>query len=249
MILEDSYISFVNLDSRKDRLVRMENTLATAGLHAVRTRGMLPEEYQDSPDRIRCMLRRPQKGAIGCHFSQVKIMQTALQLNRHAFVMEDDLVICSDFQKRMAWIEAWSWSNQWDVLWMGATFHVNPPWWHKDDLGRDAETTDVPNMMRTYGAFSTHAYIVHRDSIEKILSMIEDVLPESMGIDWAFIQIQPKLRTFSFVPGMMIQYDNQSNIGKGMTMFSNFKKLGPYWFQNLMTDFDPKTFNWHECQR
>lgn len=250
MILDQCYISYVNLDARVDRLTRMRETLAKAGIKgAIRTRGILPHEYKGDPARIKCMLSRPQKGAIGCHFSQVKIMERALQEGKHAFVMEDDLVFCSDFQERMRWITAWSWSHDWDVLWLAGTFHVNPPWWHKDDLGKDAETTDVPNMMRTFGAFCTHAYIVNVASIERILGMIDEILPLSMGIDWAFIQIQPKLRTFAFVPGCVIQYDNESNIGKGMTIFSNFKKLGPYWYQELMTDFNPLTFDWHEAQR
>jgi hypothetical protein len=32
-----------------------------------------------------------------------------------------------------------------------------------------------------------------------------------------------------------------------MTHFSGFKKLGPYWWQVRMRDFDPTAFNWHEA--
>ncbi len=68
-----------------------------------------------------------------------------------------------------------------------------------------------------------------------------------MGIDWAFIQLQPQLYAYAFVPGSVIQYDNKSNIGSGMTIFSNFKKLGPYWFQDELRGFLPDKFNWHEA--
>ena len=248
-ILENSYISFVNRDDRPDRLIRMENTLKEVGLEAVRTRGMLPTEYSGSPEKIKCMLSRPQKGAIGCHFSQVSIMKTAHQKGKHAFVMEDDLIFCQDFKDRMAYMDRFCSTHPWDVLWMAGTFHVNPPWWHKEDLGRDAEQTDDWRMMRTYGAFCTHAYIVNRDSIPKILQWIDEILPLSMGIDWAFIQIEPRLHTYAFVPGSIIQYDNRSDIGKGVTLFSNFKRLGPYWYQEYMNDFDPVCFQWHEATR
>lgn len=248
MILENSYISFVNLDHRNDRLQRMQESLAKLNLSATRTRGMLPSEYQGPPEKIACMLSRPQKGAIGCHFSQVQIMTEALRLGRHAFVMEDDLIFCSDFYRRIAIIDEFVSRHEWDVIWLGGTFHINPPWWHKKDLGLDAEVTDNPRIMRTYGAFSTHAYIVRHSSIERILYQIDELLPLSMGIDWAFIQIQPTLFSYAFVPGCIAQYDNQSDIGQGITYFSGFKKLGPYWFQDNMESFDPTTFDWHEAR-
>ncbi len=255
MILENSYCSFVNLDSRPDRLNVMKQTLARAGIQATRTRGMLPSEYKGDLAKIRCMLNRPQKGAIGCHFSQVSIMEEALRRKRHAFVMEDDLVFCSDFKERMAIIDNYCKAHPWDVIWLGGTFHINPPYWHKANLGRDAELTTHPRIIRTYGAFSTHAYIVNGGSIAKILMMIDFLLPLSMGIDWAFIQIQPRLYTYAFVPGCIKQLDGESNIGvnrdgsPGFTRFSSFSKLGKYWYQDNMCDFDPATYDWHEAKR
>lgn len=251
-LLLDSYISFVNLSHRTDRLQRMHSSLLKAGLHAVRTPGMLPEQamiYSEQPSRCLVMLKRT-PGAIGCHFSQVAIMQEALRQRKHAFVMEDDLVFCSDLHRRLDHMNKFIATHSWDVLWLGGTFHVNPPWWHKEQpLCRDAEQTDDYRMMRTYGAFCTYAYIVNRDSVLKVLKLLDSILHLSMGIDWAFIQLQPQLHTYAFVPGCCIQYDNKSDIGKGMTIFSGFKKLGPYWFQNRMEDFNPTTFDWKEAKR
>lgn len=247
-LISDSYASFVNLDHRTDRLERMKASLQKVGIEAVRTRGMLPAEYVGDPAKVQVMRNRT-PGAIGCHFSQVNVMRKALWKRSHAFVMEDDLVFCQDFHERMGIMEAFLQGRDWDVIWLGAMFHINPPWWHKTGLGRDAERTDHPRILRTYGAFSTHAYIVNRESIQKVLQMLDDIVSKSMGIDWAFIQMQPSLQTFAFVPGMVIQYDNKSDIGNGMTIYSNFKKLGPYWFQDRMEDFDPATFNWAEANR
>lgn len=247
MLLDDSYISFVNLDHRKDRLDRMLKTLASASLSAERTRGMLPSEYKGDLSRVKVMMDRT-PGAVGCHFSQVSIMEKAREKGKHAFVMEDDLIICSDFQKRIGMIEKFTSSRPWDVIWLGGTFHINPPWWHKADLGRDAELTSDPHMLRTYGAFCTYAYIVNRTSLDRILFLLDEILPVSIGIDYAFIQLQPALQTFAFVPGCMTQYDNRSDIGKGMTMFSGFAKLGPYWYQDRLENFDPTTYNWHEAR-
>jgi len=227
----------------------MRVSLAKANLRAVRTRGMLPSEYKGDPARVEVMRNRT-PGAIGCHYSQVKIMTQALVFQKHAFVMEDDLEFCTDFQKRMVMIEAFCSTRPWDIIWLGGTFHVNPPWWHKKTLGRDAETVPgCPHFMRTYGAFCTYAYIVNATSLATVLQRLEEQVPTSIGIDYAMIQMQPELLTYAFVPGCITQYDNKSDIGKGMTIFSGFAKLGPYWYQKTLEGFNPSTYNWHEAQR
>lgn len=265
---ENTYIAYINLDHRLDRLLHMEKELGKASIKAVRQRGMLPQEYRGDESKVAAMRART-PGAIGCHYSQVKVMQTALEKGKHAFVMEDDLVFCDDFPERMLYIEAFLETNPWDIMWLGATFHVNPPYWHTGrnfDLpltevrGRDAELTSVPRILRTYGAFCTYAYIVNKDSIAKVLTMLDSIVHLSMGIDWAMINLQPHLFTYAFVPGSIKQMDNPSDIGKpsgnrkAFTYFSNFSKINgtaeksKYWWQKKMTDFDPLTFDWKEAK-
>jgi len=226
----------------------MRETLARVGIIATRTRGMLPTEFQVPKRKVQVMQNRT-PGAIGCYASQYNVMCETLRQGKHAFVMEDDLVFCEDFHKRMEYMTCFFETHTWDVLWLGGTFHVNPPYWHTQDLRRDAECTDDPRVMRTYGAFSTHAYIVNKNSLQRILILLDDWMERSMGIDWSFIQFQPSIYAYAFVPGCVIQYDNQSDIGRGMTRFSGFAKLGPYWFQPKMEDFDPEKFDWHEAHR
>lgn len=260
-MIENLYAAFVNLDSRRDRLVHMTGQLKRVGITADRIRGMLPQEYKGDPEKVKVMHNRT-KGAIGCHFSQVKIMENALAQNKHAFVMEDDLIFCEDFQERLKYIDEFTKTHEWSLIWLGATFHVNPPHWHTGKnpeligttMTRDAELTDDPRMIRTYGCFSTYAYIVNVESIEKILKLLDDHVHESMGIDWLFIKLQPQLKTYSFVPGCVKQMDNKSDIGKGYTIFSGFAKLNgtiensKYWWQNKMREFDPLAFDWKECK-
>lgn len=258
-LLENSYASFINLDYRKDRLIHMQKELTKAGIAAERTKGMLPNEYKGDKKKVEVMMQRT-PGAVGCHMSQVNIMAKALSLNKHAFVMEDDLVFCEDFLKRLEYIEKFLSTHNWDLLWLGGTVHINPPYWHtgkNPDLlgtkvGRDAEPTDDPRIIRTYGAFSTYAYIVNVKSIEKILNLLDSVVHESMGIDWAFIKLQPQLLTYMFLPGCVKQMDNPSDIGKphangkqAFTYFSQFEKsTGPYFWKKRMEEFDTKTIRW-----
>lgn len=258
------HCSFVNLDHRKDRLLHMFSALNKAGINASRTRGVLPSEVHEDLTPFKTMLDRT-PGALGCHLAQVDIMKESLIRRKNAFVMEDDLIFCSDIQDRFDYIEKFLSSHEWDIFWLGGTYSVAPPYWHKHGhnseltqcrctLGRDAECTDDPRIMRTYGCFSTFAYIVNVNSIPKILKLIEENVHFSIGIDFLFIYLQPILKTYSFAPGCVFQIDNISDIGSGMTYFTPFLKINgtlensAYVYQDRMEDFDPSTFNFAEAK-
>lgn len=258
-LISNSYISFVNLDSRRDRLKHMQRELKRVGINAIRQRGIPWRECDQNNVKYRTMLNRT-PGALGCHLSQVTVIQKAFEAGKHAFVMEDDLIFCADFHERIKYIENYLQDKPWDILWLGATFHT-PSFWHPKGpsqmrpdcsarLGKDFENTSDPRIKRTYGAFCTYAYIVNHTAIEKVLGMLDKHLHESIGIDWLMIKIQPQLQCFAFVPGSVKQMDNLSDIGTGMTMFSGFSRLNGtvensrYWFANNMNDFNPNTFTW-----
>jgi hypothetical protein len=175
-------------------------------------------------------------------------METALWAGKHALVMEDDLVFCSDFWERMAIIEEFTNTHEWDVFWLGGTYHYRPTWHnlrngrhtHEDmqhcscDWGIDWTNTDDKRIRRTFGAWSTHAYIVNVKSIEKVLGMLDENLHLSQGIDHNFLRLEPFLHTYAFVPGIVKQIDSQSDIGNGVTEFSRFESLGRHWWADRM---------------
>lgn len=254
----DAFIGYLNLDVRTDRNEHMKTELARVGISAERIRGRLPHEFDLSDPQTMVMKNRT-AGAIGCHFGQLEIMQRAFLENKDAIVFEDDLVFCSDLQERLDYIQNFlNKEGDWDVFFLGGTVHVNPPYWHKVGhspdlqmctctLGRDAETTSDPHILRTYGAFSTHAYIVNKKSMPKIFKFFDENVHLSMGIDWLFILMQPQIKAFNFVSGCVKQMDNMSNIGNGVTVFSGFSRLGEYWWTDRMSDFNPNNFNWAEA--
>lgn len=258
-MLSNTYASFVNLDHRPDRLAHMEKQLGRIGMKAERTRGMLPNEVNARPEDIAVMQART-PGAIGCHFSQMSVVRKAYEQGMNALVMEDDIIFCEDFNLRLEYIENWMNKNEWDVFWLGASFHV-PPFWHpfgrsgmapdcSANLGRDCETTKDPRIIRTFGAFATFAYVVNFNSMPRIFELFDVNLKHSIGIDWLYIKLQPQLKCFSFVPGCVRQMDNRSDIGTGDTIWSGFLKLNgtfensAYVYQERMTDFDPTKFKW-----
>lgn len=256
---ETIYASYCNLDERVDRNEGMIKELARVDLEIpiVRTRSFPWKELYDSYDdamkeRVNVMFKRT-PGAIGCHFSQVAIMEEALRQGRHAWVMEDDVRFCNDMPARLKIIFTYLNQHEWDILFFGGTYHIEPTW-HKSVegkhthpdmqvcnclLNRDWEETLHPAINRVYGAFSTHSYLVNKNRIQHVLNLLDTNLPLSMGIDWIMIKEQPNLNCYAFNPGCVIQYDNPSNIGDGISRFSGFRSLGNHWFSKSMDKYIP----------
>jgi len=261
------------MDHRVDRLTSIKGQLdrfPELFSGAVRHRGRKPHEVLDEGlatiEQVGVMMRRTE-GAVACHFGQVEIMREALKQGKSSVVLEDDCIMCDDLPKRIEYIENWVNTKEpsFDVIWLGASFHCNPPYWHRKggsmdmrsncsaELGYDAKLTDDARMVRTYAAFATFAYIVNKNSIPKIFDLFDVNIHKSIGIDWLFCLLQPQLKCFSFVPGCVKQMDNQSDIGNGITRWSGFLQLNgtpensAYVFQERMEDFDPTKFDWHEC--
>jgi GR25 family glycosyltransferase involved in LPS biosynthesis len=259
LIFNDCLKLYINLDSRTDRKLHMEQSLKLAGFESERIRGIDWHECNLSNPQFAGMVKRGTLGAIGCHQSQVSCMRRALKENKSVLIMEDDLVFCEDFLDRIKIVEDFCNNNSWDVIFLGGTVHAPVPEWHtkghtnteltsKDcncNLGVDIERVEgSKHIFKAYGVFSTYCYLVNLDSIPKILSLFDKHVHTSMGIDWLFIKLSPQMNNFVFLSGCTRQYNNQSNIGNGVTNFDAFKNLGQHWFTNKLEDFDPLTIKW-----
>lgn len=241
------YARYINLEHRKDRNDHMQKELARVGVEADRHPAMFYMDMNFMDPKYRTMFNRT-PGAIGCYASQVQVMLDAYDDGKHAMVLEDDLVFCSDFKKRLKIIETFMEKVEWDVIWLGGTYHRDKPYWHSlphnkllhdCPCGIDADymKCGYKHFVQTFGAFSTHAYIVNHKSINKIVCLLEESISTSIGIDFSFIRLQPQLRTYAFVPGCVKQIDNESDIGTGITHFSRFNKLGSHWWADKMEDY------------
>ena len=131
---------YVNLDSRPDRRDHAEQQFARHGIEARRQRGFLPDEWPGDPADV-AKMRATTPGAIGCYMGHTNLMRTVVDSDRVVGIFEDDALLCDDFNERMAYIEE-NLTWDWDILWLGSTYHINPPVWHKETLGRDFELTN-----------------------------------------------------------------------------------------------------------
>lgn len=246
--VEECYTRYINLQHRNDRKIHMEKELNRIGIRAERFNAFKPSDCPWEEHKI-AKMKQKWPGTIGCHYSHVKAMEESLNQNKHAFIMEDDIIFCSDIKKRFAYIENFLNNNEWDIFWLGSTVSINPPVWHTGNhpelknstIGKDVEKINDNKIIRTYGCWSMYGYFVNKKSIEKILYLLDQHVHESRAIDWLFIKIQPRLKTYCFIPGCIKQIDNMSDISKNISRFSNFSKLGNYWWDdniNSISVFD-----------
>jgi GR25 family glycosyltransferase involved in LPS biosynthesis len=238
---------YVNLAHRTDRRAHAEAEFAKAGISARRFEAYKPEDWKGDPAKVLRMRNRT-PGAIGCMASQMAVIETVVGTDRIAVVNEDDVVFCEDIQKRLAYI-AEKCPKDFAVFWLGGTFHV-PAVWHKnDEIRRDVQCTSDPRILRTYGIWSTYSYAVPGHRAREVLDILDANMHRSDGIDHcAILYLEPVLPTYCFVPGCAKQYDSESSIGRGITRFSDFASLGPYWFQERMEQFDPTLFDWKDAR-
>lgn len=256
---ETIYAAYCNLDYRTDRNEKMKTELKRVGVDMVRQRSFFWKDIWDNAsedekrniDFMHSIRKTP--GAIGCWYSQVAIMKEALRQGKHAWVNEDDLVFCDDIHERLKIAFKFLNTHEWDIFWLGGTYHTEPTW-HKSVEGkhthrdmtmckcafnRDYEPTFNPHIVRTFGAFSTHSYIVNKDRIAHILFLLDRDMYFSMGIDFLMILHQPNLYTYAFNPGCVKQYSSQSDIGHGISDQEGFRNLGKHWWSRKMNEYIP----------
>jgi len=230
---------WINLSHREDRRQHMARELAKVGLQAKRFEALRFEDYDGPAEDVQLMM--PTRNTIGQWLSMMAVWRTVVNTNQILGLLEDDALLCSDFLPRLKYIED-HFDKPWDIFFLGATFHADEAVWHPE-LGHDFELTDIDHIVRTYGAFSNQGYLINPKSAEKILGMMQGRMSRSRGSDHALIQIQPMLNCYCFVPGMVFQIDGKSDIGDGVTKFSNFfKSLGQYIWTDTLADFDWNTW-------
>jgi GR25 family glycosyltransferase involved in LPS biosynthesis len=230
---------YINLAERRDRLLHIHQELVKVGLTAERFDALRKEDYTGPPENVAMMQHTP--NTIGNWLSHTSVIAKA-RPGETVGVLEDDALLCSDMRQRLRYVQN-EFRQPWDIFFLGGTFHDDRAQWHPE-LGKDHELTGIRHIVRMYGAWSNQGYLINGDSSAKILEKMQRVMPQSTGSDHALIQIQPELQCFAFVPGMVFQIDGPSDIGDGVTKFSNFLKMGRYVWTDTLAEFD-----WNEWER
>ncbi|MEH2515739.1 glycosyl transferase family 25 [Bradyrhizobium sp. AZCC 1610] len=189
----------INLPSRLDRRVEMEEQLHRVGWHAQFSSAIRPDSTAGFPSI----------GAHGCYLSHLATLKRGYINKEHVLVMEDDLNFAPDFIR--LWDRAYGEleTQDWDLFYP-AHYLQNQP---------EGLLTIAPDL----GVMCTHFYMVHKDTVSKIIEELETILARPPGhpdgapmhIDGAYSTIRkqnPRLRTFVFTPALGRQRPSKSNI-------------------------------------
>lgn len=177
---------WVNLSQRTDRRAHMEAELKRISLDSKRFEALRPSDWRGPEYKIERMKNRT-PGAIGCFISQVSCIRKAYDLGKHALVTEDDVIFADDFWDRMKIADEFIKTRSWAIFWLGGTCHTDRTWARENGTVNDMLPTRHPNIVRTYGSFSTHGYVINRAFIPSILEILNRTMNETIGIDYSTI--------------------------------------------------------------
>lgn len=146
--------------------------------------------------------RRIMQGALGCQASHVKALKKALYYGDNCLILEDDAVFSDDFIERFAFTYQLLPMN-WDVFFLGGSL-----------LWENAVLDYLPNLKRANNVLCTHAYMVNRNSIEKLLSYFES---RQFKVDVLFTEFQKENNCFIAYPELATQRKGYSDIVDAVT--------------------------------
>ena len=199
----DMPIYIINLESRPDRKLRMENELTKHQLRghfikAVNGKDVdINKQTYDQQDYFRKM----RTGEIGCYLSHLKCWDLILQSGKpYGMVLEDDTVFIDNFKE--IFINAMNDIKdlEWDYIAIGRNCN-------KKIFDEDCQSGKRINDIMFYPNFigyATFAYVIKTEAIEKLL---KTTYPISKPIDVKIIDEQQKknIKIITFINNLAKQ--------------------------------------------
>ena len=191
---------YINLESRRDRKIHVEQQLASVGLPINRFNAI-----------------RLANGALGCSMSHLKCLQLAKAANwPHVLICEDDIKFLNTdvFEDQ---IDGFLSNNtDWDVILIAG--NNMPPYRVHDDF-----SVQVSHCQTTTG------YIVKQNYYDRLIQNIKEGIHHLMmephkhmffAIDKYWLQLQKEDKWFLIVPLTVVQRVDYSDIERRMTNYT-----------------------------
>ena len=192
---------YINLESRKDRKLHVEEQLSNIGISAERFNA----------------IRLP-NGAVGCSMSHLKCLQTAKMNNwSHVLICEDDIKFLNPslFQKQLS--RFLSNNKLWDVILLAG--NNMPPYRTHDEY-----SVQVTHCQTTTGYIVNHHY--YDILIQNIKEGIQKLMREPhkhkfFAIDKYWFKLQEEHLWFLIVPLTVVQRADYSDIERRITNYTH----------------------------
>jgi glycosyl transferase, family 25 len=190
----------INLPSRSDRRVEMEEQLRRVGWKAQFSYAIRPEEADGFPSI----------GARGCYLSHLATLKRGLIDKTHVLIMEDDLDFEPGFNR--AWNEVFAdLQNQNWSMFYPAHYLRN-------------QANGLMQLDPALGVTGAHFYMVHKHTVSYLIEGLETIMSRPAGhplggpmhVDGAYATIRKQnpdlIRTFVFSPALGHQRSSMSDI-------------------------------------
>lgn len=197
---------YINLDSRPDRRIQAEAEFDRVGIWPERFRGLTHWDGHLFPDfKLPCATK---KGELGCAYAHLALIKDHIDRrdNRTLAIFEDDLVFCDDFLARLEYLQKLP-PFKWDMFYLSA--FVDIPGYYYD---YDQVETNIPHLHRVFGAYTTHAYLLNKETLVDMYEMLKTYSSIESAIDRMWSCIQPHVFAYCFIPGMVAQRKGMSDI-------------------------------------
>jgi glycosyl transferase family 25 len=189
LIFNQSNTFCINLDSSKDRWMRMQNRFTYFGMNVTRWNALTGPELPE--DKYVCYLKQ---GQIGCAASHVSIWRHMI-INDidYALIMEDDACLDKKWREKLNEFTG----NSFDVILLYSSEDSRPLYtWNK--------------CVENCGAV---CYIISKAGAIKILNMFSNCFYAS---DWMTSRLQLFGNSYSYFPWLAIQECKDTTVGSNL---------------------------------
>lgn len=234
---------YINLDHREDRRQHIERVFKKVGIKAERLSGKTDNDVVNFPEiKLASICKTPDcfnnkksiflhsPGNWGCTLSHYSILKKHLDSKdkRILAIFEDDAYFSEDFNERLKYLQD-NFDLDWDFFYLGS--------WCR--LIKD-EKTKIKYVWRIRDiVLGGHGYLVNPKSLPKIIELVKEKAKETEIIDSIYCHLIPYLKMYAFIPGMVSQIVDKSDIKNSKGNYPAFfiKTYGEHIFSNKLKDF------------
>lgn len=204
MFKQDFNVCYINLNTRQDRKLQIEEELNHMGWSYSRIPGVW-HSY----------------GALGCSRAHYNALNYTIAENQHTAIFEDDALFATskiNMETQIAKLD--NLHIEWDVILFLANVH-------------EFEESMVDGLLQIHAARTTAGYMVHRNylpmfkrNVKTGIEELEITLREPC-IDTNWLDLQQCGKWFTFYPVVAYQRDGYSDIEKRITNYPDKRDLKP----------------------
>lgn len=190
-LVDRSYL--INLDARVDRLECSSKQLEENGISFQRFPAVNGFDIENNTTMT--------DGQYGNYISHLRVLEECVKDDIGTVaIFEDDVEFCDGFEDKFSELY-YQVPSDWDMIYLG---HNRP--------ASTNVPTESPNVLKIFGAFAIHAFILNRRAIEMACNDLSNTTQQA---DVYYANAQSTLNTYGFANQLCSQAPGWSDIEQG----------------------------------